>query len=1383
MPIYSPTGFLDITNATLRTSNTECQNLKIGTGNLYVTSEISPDFELNLSNVTNLGATSPHTLTLSNVTTAIDATSNIITSGNLKIGGLIYTKDWGIRSASGSNDLYVGRFTVHGITEVLITDQGASLGSTSKYTITRNVDSTPLVNGIDSSSTIDYQWYFTSHNSTTYDLWVRPSATVQTNIKVTSSTYIPLDEEPSSTGAVPCVNGLISMSGNVVANQNLTVSGNTFYTSPVSINVDSNVVTEYTGPHDRPLRKYPEVALSITSESASGENGYKVSWSSIYDNGNNVNERPFRAFDGDIGNTGNAWMVPSGVYGSDGTYAQNPPRNLGTATGGNSTTVDGEYIILQTPNKIKVKHFRISDKSTFTGRAAEAGKLYGSNDGSTWYELASFSELIYYDGDYFNTVHVNATTYYDRLALVVTNSTATSSSTYMGIGELEYYGYEEGSGSLDTTLKTVYNVPATTGTQLEVYYDAKDLDNEALTSVSGLGGTTIGGTAYGDPQISNGAFVFDGTGDAIQTAATSFTGNAIFTASLWVKFDRVTDSTSQNVFFSIGYDGTRTQSGLRVNESTGKFRFYTQSGTGSLTTDVTAATNTWYHINLVHNGSSGYQLYINGEMVGETFTDDLNLASNSTVGLGATFASSGTINSSTLPFKGSIANFRLYSKALNADQVKELYDYQKDYFFGSKSQLTLYKGHLGVGVTEPSGQLELAGDERLQEYPPRDLYQYDTNIEGHGVFCVSASNEYLDGNHPAWEAFGDNATSASSESVWTTNALYSASTGLHTGSATTAGIKGEWIQLKTPYKIKISSFNLNSYIDSASNRQPRDFILLGSNDGNVWEQMKSVTGQTSGYTTVAPVYSGPLGPHHTVNSTKYYSYFRIVVTANQGEALVGISRIRFYGTPGPTTLDKGSLSLTRSLDVPRVSRYDVDTETPRPEKLVVDFDTTVNSSPTDISGKGNHGTFYNGAEYSAADKAFDFNNTQGGIRSQTTLFDTSGKHSFAAWMKFDSFGRWYGLYGIGTNDGSASNFSIYTGTGASDAATYNTGFRLESRSGGRHQDLAWTPVLNKWVHVAVTWDGTGGLNNVNMYIDLVKLERQQLGTYESNPTSSITLPTTQAIRVGADARQFDGAGTGSNFDGQISNPKFYSEVLEFSEIKKLYNLGRTGRSMVISDTAVGIGKVPEAQLDVRGNLRVGGRGQIETLAPRYYSSMQRGTFHDVSSHIITGFDHQAEGYATPVLGWEVHINFNHHRSMATHVEIDGGYLSTAPGTHVSMTETATRKYDEDTSAFSFYTDRFYIGSDIANAHAATYAVIRITNSQVPGIPSAIHAGSISTVRYHMLGHTMYVKPGVGSCLDVAIGQITGGNNARLHGIRMATGADNITGSYTVYTYH
>ena len=50
MPIYSPTGFLDITNATLRTSNVEAENLLMTGGNIYVTSELETDATvLNLS--------------------------------------------------------------------------------------------------------------------------------------------------------------------------------------------------------------------------------------------------------------------------------------------------------------------------------------------------------------------------------------------------------------------------------------------------------------------------------------------------------------------------------------------------------------------------------------------------------------------------------------------------------------------------------------------------------------------------------------------------------------------------------------------------------------------------------------------------------------------------------------------------------------------------------------------------------------------------------------------------------------------------------------------------------------------------------------------------------------------------------------------------------------------------------------------------------------------------------------------------------------------------------------------------------------------------------------------------------------------------------------
>jgi hypothetical protein len=71
----------------------------------------------------------------------------------------------------------------------------------------------------------------------------------------------------------------------------------------------------------------------------------------------------------------------------------------------------------------------------------------------------------------------------------------------MPIGEWELYGHEEGSGSLDTTLKTVYNVPATTGTQLEVYYDAKDLTTMPGTVTDLSPNTNTGALSTSPPTL------------------------------------------------------------------------------------------------------------------------------------------------------------------------------------------------------------------------------------------------------------------------------------------------------------------------------------------------------------------------------------------------------------------------------------------------------------------------------------------------------------------------------------------------------------------------------------------------------------------------------------------------------------------------------------------------------------------------------------------------------------------------------------------------------------------------------------------------------------------------------------------------------------------
>ena len=83
MPIYSPTGFLDITNATLRTSNVEAENLLMTGGNIYVTSELETNLVLNLENVTNKGNITSNTIQFTNTKTALVASSNVDVVGNV----------------------------------------------------------------------------------------------------------------------------------------------------------------------------------------------------------------------------------------------------------------------------------------------------------------------------------------------------------------------------------------------------------------------------------------------------------------------------------------------------------------------------------------------------------------------------------------------------------------------------------------------------------------------------------------------------------------------------------------------------------------------------------------------------------------------------------------------------------------------------------------------------------------------------------------------------------------------------------------------------------------------------------------------------------------------------------------------------------------------------------------------------------------------------------------------------------------------------------------------------------------------------------------------------------------------------------------------------
>ena len=96
-----------------------------------------------------------------------------------------------------------------------------------------------------------------------------------------------------------------------------------------------------------------------------------------------------------------------------------------------------------------------------------------------------------------------------------------------------------------------------------------------------------------------------------------------------------------------------------------------------------------------------------------------------------------------------VANFRVYDKFVGEDQALEIWDAQKDEFGRAKSSMTLHKGRLGLGTTEPEGRLAVADEPDptsydVQEFPPRAMRSDIVNFEGYGTFKASASSVNID---------------------------------------------------------------------------------------------------------------------------------------------------------------------------------------------------------------------------------------------------------------------------------------------------------------------------------------------------------------------------------------------------------------------------------------------------------------------------------------------------------------------------------------------------------------------------------------------------------------------------------------------------------------
>ena len=141
------------------------------------------------------------------------------------------------------------------------------------------------------------------------------------------------------TTANATIGGNTTIGANATIGGDLTVSGNTFYSNNTSINIDSNVVAEFTGPHTRlpktvPLKKYPEI---IFEEGKFDRNdttrmytqaGYTVRASSEFaDNGQDL-YRAWTAFDQQYTDATHTWISLPATYSTCLLYTSPSPRDV-----------------------------------------------------------------------------------------------------------------------------------------------------------------------------------------------------------------------------------------------------------------------------------------------------------------------------------------------------------------------------------------------------------------------------------------------------------------------------------------------------------------------------------------------------------------------------------------------------------------------------------------------------------------------------------------------------------------------------------------------------------------------------------------------------------------------------------------------------------------------------------------------------------------------------------------------------------------------------------------------------------------------------------------------------------------------------------------------